>query len=140
MGLREPGWLQTGTGVDRPYDLNTQFGLFCALGGVWLVAYVVLSLGWLGAWWILHALHFVVDAAILPVFWFVAAFCITGSVDALWRLVLVWIALRRYRRAGHKACEKARPLLRIADASDGTVVIQLAAGFFFAFQAWSKIP
>jgi hypothetical protein len=65
---------------------------------------------------------------------FVAVFCLAGMADAVWRIQLVGVARRRSERTGGTIDDLGRRLIRISMVNDGTLLLQLAAGAFFAWR------
>jgi hypothetical protein len=65
---------------------------------------------------------------------FTTTFCITGGVDAIWRLELASSARRRYRRANSVVDKSCRRLMRIARLNNATILIQLAVASILAWR------
>ena len=57
---------------------------------------------------------------------FVAAFCLTGMGDVVWRSLLVRAAVNRWKRAGRVADDRTHHLLRLSRVNDGTLLLQFA--------------
>ncbi|HVU77354.1 MAG TPA: hypothetical protein VHC67_07215 [Gaiellaceae bacterium] len=110
-----------------------QFDLFYALGGLWLIAYIVFALAWIGVSAVIVSVGVLGTSSDVAVFVFGSAFCITGAADALWRNILVWAARTRYRREDRTCSDQTRRLMRIAAVPDGTVLLQVGAGILFAW-------
>lgn len=67
----------------------------------------------------------------LALFLFVSVFCLTGFVDAGWRIQLVGIARRRYERSGSPD-RLGQRLMTISTVNDWTLLLQLVAGLVAA--------
>ena len=114
--------------ASRSVDPETLFASIGALGFTWLLAYALLSLLWLGIWAVLRGVDVVTHHAFLPVFEFMAGFCIAGSVDAFWRYLVASAARKRFIGAGETVDHRTSRLMNIAQINDATILIQLAVG------------
>jgi hypothetical protein len=102
------------------------------LGAGWLAIYPILCLGWIVIWGGLYEIRIVGHGPSVPVFIFLAAFSISGTVDANWRHWLVWAARKRYRRNDGVLDDRGRRLMRQSQLNDFTTVLQICIGVIAA--------
>jgi hypothetical protein len=110
-----------------------RFGLLVVL---WIFTYCGCSLVWLGILAILRSADVVPHKSGVIVFVFIAAFCITGIADALWRAWLLWYARKGYQPWTGETDATASKLMRLAEINDGTLVLQLVVALVVA--AWAS--
>jgi hypothetical protein len=116
-------------------EIDKQFSFWHWLGWAWVVVPPALCIVWLVILWVAHAAHLLSYGAGVWVLVFVSVFGITGAVDALWRLILVWVARDRYRQ--NKAVDVGtRRMLQAAQVNDCTVLVQLVVAVIFATYVW----
>jgi hypothetical protein len=69
----------------------------------------------------------------LAIFLFVVCFCLAGACDAAWRFYVL-SAVRRYYRPANRYLDSSHRLVRLVRRNDTTLLLQIAAGAFFAWR------
>jgi hypothetical protein len=138
LGLGDYSQIVSEAGTDA-HDPEMQFGFFYMMAAAWVFVWPVFGLPCLVLSFVLYELHLVGANVAIWVFAFGGGFCLGGTLDALWRAIVIREARSRYRNSNHRLDEVSRRLLRAAHANDWTTLVQIATGLFFAFHLWSSI-
>jgi len=130
-GTRDPSKVFNRTRLREP-DPLADIALVYALAAAWVMLMVFVELGWIALSGAMDGLDLEGHGITLPVYCFIAAFCLTAVCDQVWRAVLLDQARRRYYRGGEVLDQAGHRLLRFARLNDWTLLLQLGAGFAFA--------